>query len=143
MKCRERLRLCHPMRRVAAGKHDFRRRREVGQKDPLELPRQRRILTRTLILTDLVFNLTNYPSWRDRLFWRMSGVPRALGLSRTERLLLLRDREASSRTLRRAFEWPFERVVMAHGEIVEERARERLGEVYAEWLRPALDQQGR
>ena len=75
-----------------------------------------------LILTDLAFNMQRYPRRGDRVFWRMSGIPAGFGPGRTTRTLLLRDRAEAERALRRALEWPIRRVVVAHGDILEEDA---------------------
>jgi len=90
--------------------------------------------TRTLILTDFAFNMTSFVRPFDRLAWRLSGVPERFGPSRTARLLLLRDRAATAKTLQRILEWPLEHIVVAHGEIVERDARAALVRAYARWL---------
>ena len=41
---------------------------------------------------------------------------------------------ATSRLLRRALEWPFERIVVAHGEAIESGARARLRRAFAAYL---------
>lgn len=88
----------------------------------------------TLILTDLAFNMVRYPRPLDRLVWRLSGVPRGLGPGRTSRSFLLRDRTVAARALRRAVRWPIERIVVAHGEVVEEDAPARFRRAFADYL---------
>ena len=78
--------------------------------------------SRTLILTDLAFNVTRYPRTLDRLFWRLSGIPARFGPGRTARSLFLTDRDVASRCLSRAAEWPFRRIVVAHGDAIEHDA---------------------
>lgn len=87
--------------------------------------------TRTLILTDLAFNMTRFDRFFDRVAWRWFGVPREFGPSRTARLLLLRDREAAARCLRGVCEWPIERIVVAHGDVVEHEAKTRFLKAFA------------
>jgi hypothetical protein len=90
--------------------------------------------SRTLILTDLGFHLVDVTSAPARLFWRAFGIPAAFGPSRTARLTLLRDREAARPALRRALEWDFRRILVAHGSPVETNARSEFERAYARWL---------
>jgi len=70
----------------------------------------------TLILTDVAFNMTRFESGLDRLLWRLNGVPADFGPSRTARQFLLRDRAAARAFVAGVLTWPFERVLVAHGE---------------------------
>jgi hypothetical protein len=90
--------------------------------------------TSALILTDLAFNITSYPRALDRFVWRMSGIPASFGPGRTSRELLLADREAAARTLARAVDWPITRIVLAHGEVVDEDAGPRFRQAFAGYL---------
>ena len=80
----------------------------------------------TLILTDLAFNMVRFPRPFDRVFWRLSGIPAGFGPGRTTEQLLLRDRGAARRVLERALEWPIGRIVVAHGEAIDEAPKARL-----------------
>lgn len=80
--------------------------------------------TRTLVLTDLAFHLRRIEGAWNRSLWRLLGVPARFGPSRSARLFLLRDRAAARSPLARIRAWPFERIVVAHGEPVLEGARE-------------------
>lgn len=90
--------------------------------------------TRTLILTDLAFHMTRFDRSFDRIAWRLSGVPRAFGPSRTARQLLLRDVREAAPFLERVAKWPFERIVVAHGDVVEDDAQARFRSAYAGYL---------
>lgn len=90
--------------------------------------------SRTLILTDLAFNMTRYPRALDRLFWRVSGIPGRFGPGRIARSLLLGDREAARRCIVRAAEWPFRRIVVAHGEAIEQDALQEFRRAFPEFL---------
>lgn len=74
--------------------------------------------TRTLVLTDLAFNLP--PGARDeaRLFHRLVGATGRFGPHRVVRLGI-RDRTAAARSLRTILGWEFERVIVSHGEVLE------------------------
>jgi hypothetical protein len=88
----------------------------------------------TLFVTDLAFNVQQYPRHFDRLFWRCSGIPAHFGPGRTSRSLLLRDRDVASRCLSRAARWPIRRIVVAHGDAIERDAAARFRQAFAEWL---------
>jgi hypothetical protein len=88
----------------------------------------------TLVLTDLAFHLTSFASGFDRLVWRAFGVPAGFGPSRSARWTLLRDRDAVRPFLRRLLEWPFERIVVAHGDPIERSGREVFRRAYAAML---------
>lgn len=76
----------------------------------------------SLILTDLAFNMTSFARVIDRIGWRLNGAPIGFGHSRTARMLLLRDRQATKTFLERVLEWPFRRILVAHGDVVESDA---------------------
>lgn len=72
--------------------------------------------SRTLVLTDLVFNVQP-ASNRARLFHWLVGATGRFGPHRLIRLGI-RDRAAARRSLDRILAWDFDRVVMSHGEVV-------------------------
>jgi hypothetical protein len=76
----------------------------------------------SLILTDLAFNMTSFARVVDRIGWRLNGAPIGFGHSRTARMLLLRDRDATKDFLERVLAWPFRRILVAHGDVVESDA---------------------
>lgn len=78
--------------------------------------------SQTLILSDLAFNMVAFDSPAQRIGWRLMGVPPDFGPSRTARLTLLRDRRVSRPYLHRMAEWKFERLIVAHGEVIESDA---------------------
>lgn len=88
----------------------------------------------TLLLTDVAFHMVHYPRPLDRLVWRLSGIPTHFGPGRTSRMMLLRDREVAHRALVRARAWPFERIVVSHGEPVEGDARAAFERAFAAYL---------
>ncbi len=86
----------------------------------------------TLIASDLAFNIGHQSPLPTRLFFRLAGGYGRLAPSVLERLMI-RDRAAFRGSLERIFEWPFERVVVAHGEVSETGGREELMRSY-EWI---------
>jgi hypothetical protein len=89
-------------------------------------------VTRTLILTDLLFCFgTDNPPFA-RLLARVLGVDGRLAMSRTLRLLV-RDRAALAATARRLLGLAVGRVVVAHDSVVDVAARKQLARAF-EWL---------
>jgi hypothetical protein len=76
----------------------------------------------TLIATDLCFNLTKASSISQRLAWTCFGYPRRFGPSWSVRLRVLRYRTAVRPAFAKLRGWRFDRIIMAHGEIVENEA---------------------
>lgn len=87
--------------------------------------------SRTLLLTDLVFNVTQPPNFMLALFLRLNQA-KGLGMSRLMRLML-RDRRAARESLLRLFAWDFDRVILCHGEILESGGKPAL-EASFRWL---------
>ena len=88
--------------------------------------------SRTLILCDLAFNIGPRNAAITRwLMWLIRSYGR-FGPSKLDPWLI-RDRTAARASLERILEWDFDRVIVAHGEIVQAGARAALREGYA-WL---------
>ncbi len=90
--------------------------------------------SRTLLLTDLAFNLRGETDRRSRLMWRLYGAWEHFGPSRAARWMLLQGSEAVGDFVRRLLAWDFDRIVVAHGEAVESGGRAALEAAFAEWL---------
>jgi hypothetical protein len=88
--------------------------------------------SRTLILCDLAFNFGPRSAAPTRLLMRLLRSYGRLGPSKLDPWLI-RDREAARRSLERILAWDFDRIVVAHGEILESGGREALRAGYA-WL---------
>ena len=61
-------------------------------------------------------------------------MPSGFGPGRTSRRLLLQDHEQASRCLTRVSHWPIQRIIVAHGEIVERNAKAQFLEAFAAYL---------
>ncbi len=87
----------------------------------------------TLILTDLAFHFGRDSPFLTRWMIRLTGRLGKLAPTLLERLLV-RNRKQFKASLEQVLEWPFERVVVSHGEILESKtARDALAEGY-DWL---------
>ena len=86
----------------------------------------------TLVACDLAFNIGPGSPTSTRLFFKMSGAYGRLTPTWIERLMV-RDRPTFRTALERMLDWPFERVVVSHGDVVEHGGREQIERSYA-WL---------
>jgi hypothetical protein len=86
--------------------------------------------SRTLILTDHLFNLDDSHPASVRAVGSMLGVRRAPGFPLDARLFFVRDREALARSIAEVLAWDFDRIVVTHGRIVETGGREVLRDAY-------------
>jgi len=75
--------------------------------------------TKTLIVTDLIFNIHETKGWLSPLVLRW--VARAYKKPAQSRLwrMFFKDKQAAAQSIHRILQWDFERLVMAHGRIVE------------------------
>ena len=88
--------------------------------------------SRTLVVTDLVFNLAPTAPWPTRAaFWCLCGYPgcRTTALEHT----MMQRRQARD-DIRALLELDFDRLVMAHGTVVETGGRAALAHAF-QWLR--------
>jgi hypothetical protein len=74
--------------------------------------------SRSLILTDLAFNVRPGPTNKAWVFHRLVGATGRFGPHRIARLGI-RDRRAAWRSVQRILEWEFDRVIVSHGEVLE------------------------
>lgn len=88
--------------------------------------------SRTLLLCDLAFNFGPRSAWPTKLLMSLMRSYGSFGPSKLDPLLI-RDREAARRSLERILAWDFDRVIVAHGEVLERGGHEALRRGYA-WL---------
>jgi len=90
--------------------------------------------SRTLLCLDLCFNVQSSASWVTRMLMRVNGAYGRFGPSRIFRYGVMKDRRALRDSIDRILAWDFDRVSVAHGEILERGGREALRSSFA-WLR--------
>lgn len=90
--------------------------------------------SRTLILTDLCFNIPEESSWSTRFHARMLGVLGRLSASKSFGLTI-RDRGAVRASLERLLGWDFDRVILSHGRNVERGGRAAFEAAFQRFLR--------
>lgn len=88
--------------------------------------------SRTLVLTDLAFHIRHSDSWFTRLFMRLNGAYGHFGPSRIFRSMV-KDRPALRSSLDRLRAWDFDRIIVAHGEILERGGKEAMQTQYT-WV---------
>lgn len=79
--------------------------------------------SRTVIFTDLLFNIARHDSAYARFLLRLDGAFHGPAIPRSFRLLLRRRRVECVAFLNRLQSWDFDRAILAHGEIVESGAK--------------------
>lgn len=86
--------------------------------------------SRSLLVADLLFNVTAPDGWMTGLILRIMGTYKRLGPSRLLRYRLTKDRRALKADVERMLTWDFVRVLPGHGDLFEASdpslARERV-----------------
>jgi len=85
--------------------------------------------TRTLVLTDLVFNVPEGGVWGLPIVCRLMGASGHFGPHRFVRWAI-RDRKAACESLGYVMRWDFDRIILAHGDIVESGGKEMLRDAF-------------
>jgi hypothetical protein len=88
--------------------------------------------SRTLLLCDLAFNFGPRTATLTRVLMTLVRSYGQFGPSKLDPLLI-RDRAAARESLERILAWDFDRIVVAHGDVLERDGRAALREGYA-WL---------
>jgi hypothetical protein len=86
--------------------------------------------TRTLILTDLAFNVSEGAAKRSPLFHWLWNVGQ-FGPHRFVRLRGIRDREAARKSIEKILSWNFDRIIVSHGEILEADGHNQFATAFA------------
>ncbi len=81
--------------------------------------------SRTLIVTDLLFNIHESKALLMPLILRLTGAWKRPMQSRLWRLFT-KDRAAAAASVERILSWDFDRVLMAHGDVIEVGAKEQV-----------------
>ena len=87
--------------------------------------------SQTLILTDTAFHFDESFTFTTQLIMRLIGGYKKLEPSILEKLAI-GDKQKVKNSIQKVLEWDFERVIVAHGSIVENQGKEKLKKGY-EW----------
>ena len=80
--------------------------------------------SRTIVFTDLLFNIQSSKSTYTRFLMWLDGGLGHVGVPRSFRLLIKMRRARARETIDQILSWEFDRLSLAHGEIVERGAKE-------------------
>jgi len=88
--------------------------------------------SRTLILTDIAFHFDETFSLKTRLAAQFLGAYKRLSPSRLDKLATS-DKEKVKDSVEKILRWDFDRVIMAHGSIIETNGKQKFKQGY-EWI---------
>ncbi|MEM7762100.1 MAG: hypothetical protein AAF298_28885 [Cyanobacteria bacterium P01_A01_bin.40] len=88
--------------------------------------------TKSLIITDSAFNLDDSFPLATQIVGRLMGSYQVLKPSWLEKVAI-KNPQLLQQSITQVMTWDFERVIMAHGKIVEDNAKEQLAAGY-QWL---------
>lgn len=88
-----------------------------------------------LVVSDLAFHFVDHPQWLLRQFMRLNGVYGHFGPSRIARRLF-DDTDALATSLADVLELPWDAIVVAHGELIDDGGRRLFEEAFADYLPP-------
>jgi hypothetical protein len=86
--------------------------------------------SRTLVLTDLAFNVPKGRTWGIPLVFLLMGAKGRFGPHRFVRWII-RDQLAARASLGFIMRWDFDRIIVAHGDVLESGGRQRLRDAYS------------
>ena len=92
--------------------------------------------SRTLVLTDLAFNVPAGKVWGTPIVYRLVGAEGVFGPHRFVRWLI-RGGHAAMRSLSTTLEWDFDRVIVALGDIRETGGKAKMKAAFAFILKPS------
>ncbi|PZV06724.1 MAG: hypothetical protein DCF21_22450 [Leptolyngbya sp.] len=91
------------------------------------------VASRTLILTDTAFCFDRSFPWLTQLVTKVGGGYESLSPSLLERIATT-DKETVKAAAEQVLRWNFDRVIMAHGSIVEQGGKEQFNRGYEQFL---------
>ncbi|MDH5300841.1 MAG: DUF4336 domain-containing protein [Gammaproteobacteria bacterium] len=94
-------------------------------------------ISRTLILTDLVFNIAANVSWWSKVFFTLNDSYRKFGPSRLMRSMIANHAQFQ-RSLDTIYQWDFDQIVMSHGQILERGGKDALKKAFGFLLKKSL-----
>ena len=89
--------------------------------------------SRTLILTDLVFNMGAGARGLTRLLLRLNQSHGRFGPSRLLRWVFTSDKAALLASVRELGQWDYDRVIVSHGGVLERGGKAAMAAAFAEW----------
>lgn len=88
--------------------------------------------SKTLVVTDLAFHLHGQSLW-ERFVLNLYGMNGKFGPTIAERMMVRKRHGIVDPLVQKIMTWDFERVVMAHGRVVEHGGREAFTKAFSSW----------
>jgi hypothetical protein len=85
--------------------------------------------SRTLVLVDLIFNVHNYDSFMMGFVLGLFGTRKRFAESRLTKFMT-KDRSAARAAKDEVLSWDFDRVIMAHGDVVESGGKDMVAKAW-------------
>lgn len=82
--------------------------------------------SKTLIVTDLLFNIDWNYNWLGRVLFTIFGTAGKRPAVSRLFLTMVKNKKAFRESLRTVLDWPFERIVLSHGSVIENNAKDTL-----------------
>ncbi|MDH3656217.1 MAG: DUF4336 domain-containing protein [Myxococcales bacterium] len=89
--------------------------------------------SRSLIVADVLENFETSAHWPTRAYLKLGGIHGKPGLSLPLRMVF-RDKKRARRSIDEVLSWDFDRIVLAHGDVIESGGRDILRNAYT-WLK--------
>lgn len=87
--------------------------------------------SRTLVLTDAVFNMRNEPKGLERVIFKLNRIYKSFGPSVIFRKVFTADESKLRGSIERILEWDFDRVIPNHGEILETGGKQAMRDAFS------------
>jgi len=85
--------------------------------------------TRTLVSSDLTENISSMDHFFTRQYLKLNGTYGKIGWPRVLRMLY-RDKKAARESLARLYEHDFDRVIVAHGDVIDSDGKAALKQTF-------------
>jgi len=87
--------------------------------------------SKTLIFTDLIFNFENQDSIGVKIFAWLDGIYLKPDMPRVIRWFMLKDRDKAKKSVEKILSWDFNRVSLAHKDIIENGGKEKVRKAFS------------
>lgn len=86
--------------------------------------------SKTLVLTDTALHICKDSPWKTKLFFAAIGTYNKFGLSRLEKWLFIKDKVKFNTSMEKIAKWDFDKILLAHGNILESGGKEAFISAY-------------
>ena len=89
--------------------------------------------SKTLIVTDCIFNLHNRPGITSNILLKLNGAHNRTGPSRLFKAAI-KDKELFAQSLQKILQWDFETIILSHGDIIEANGKNIFLKAFKQYL---------